>query len=356
MTTLIPLILITAFMFLTPTTAMAEGIGWVTLKDGSLVYGEVVSMTEGTLTINTTFGTDALIKIKWEDVTQLLVDTPLPFHLKEGTILKGKAVEGPSGSLHILAEPLSSAVSVPLSSVTAINPPPIKPVVYKGNFSFGYSTTSGNTDTDHLSLLGELVARSTTLRLTLVGRYILTENDGSLTARNGRATMKLDFFMTKRFYIFSSAFFENDTFQDLKLRTGLSAGPGYQFIEKGDFSSSYFKEMEFYGEAGISFFNEDFNQRTDESSIRSRISFRWDWPIIKDTFTFFHYSEIFPSFEDFENYYATLDQGINLNISKGWLTKLQVTWRYNNQPPPGVKNSDTLFLFTFGYNFDTSGS
>ena len=129
---MIPLILITGFMFLTPTTAMAEVIGWVTLKDGSLVYGEVVSMTDGTLTVKTTFGKDAFIKIKWEEVTQLLVDTPLPFQLKEGTTLKGKAVEGPSGSLHILAEPLSNAVSVPLSSVTAINPPLIKPVVYKG--------------------------------------------------------------------------------------------------------------------------------------------------------------------------------------------------------------------------------
>lgn len=356
MTRWIPLILITTFMVLTPMTAMAEVIGWVTLKDGSRIYGDVMSMTEGILTIKTTFGADALLKVKWEEVTQVVIDTPLPFLLKEGTTLKGTAVEGPSGAVHILAEPLSHPVSVPLSSVAAIHPPRIKPVTYTGNFTFGYSTTRGNTDTENLSMLGELVARSTTLRLTLLGRYSVAENNGSLTARNGRGTMKLDFFLTKRFYIFTSAYFENDTFQDLKLRTALSTGPGYQFFEKGEFRNSYVKELQFYGEVGLSFFNEDFNQKTDQSSIRSRISFKWDWPLIKHTVMVFHYSEIFPSVEDIKNYYVTLDQGIRLTITKGWLTKFQITWRYDNQPPPGVKNSDTLFLLTLGYHFDTRGS
>ena len=54
--------------------------------------------------------------------------------------------------------------------------------------------------------------------------------------RNSRGTVKLDFFFTKRWYWFASAYFEQDTFQDLKLRTALATGPGYQFLDRGEAS------------------------------------------------------------------------------------------------------------------------
>ena len=38
--------------------------------------------------------------------------------------------------------------------------------------------------------------------------------------------------MTKRFYWFASSYVESDHFQDLRLRTALSSGPGYQFVER----------------------------------------------------------------------------------------------------------------------------
>ena len=59
----------------------------VTLKDGSVIHGEVVEMTGGLLVIKSVLAAD-LIKVKWSEVTKLAVSHPLPFHLKEGTILK----------------------------------------------------------------------------------------------------------------------------------------------------------------------------------------------------------------------------------------------------------------------------
>ena len=69
------------------------------------------------------------------------------------------------------------------------------------------------------------------------------------SSRGTRATIKLDFFITKRFFWFTSAYFENDRFQDLKLRTALASGPGYQWIDREDFSGIG-KEMTLYTEAG----------------------------------------------------------------------------------------------------------
>ncbi len=124
-------------------------------------------------------------------------------------------------------------MEVPLDSVTALNPIVQDPVIYIGNLTGGYSQATGNSHLRTGSLLGDLVARGEQLRLTLNGRYIYSDQDNKLTARNARGTIKMDFFITKRFFWFASSYFEKDTFQDLNLRTALATGPGYQVIEKG---------------------------------------------------------------------------------------------------------------------------
>ena len=97
---------------------------------------------------------------------------------------------------------------------------------------------------------GDFVARSEQLRLTINGRYVYGDNANTLIARNARGTIKLDFFVTKRFFWFASAYFENDRFQDLKMRTALASGPGYQIVDRDDFSG-ILKDMTLYAEAGV---------------------------------------------------------------------------------------------------------
>ena len=63
----------------------------VTLKDGSILYGEVIAMEGGILHLKTPAGPDNLVKVKWESIAKLSVSHPIPFHLKEGTVLIGTA-------------------------------------------------------------------------------------------------------------------------------------------------------------------------------------------------------------------------------------------------------------------------
>ena len=185
----------------------------------------------------------------------------------------GTATAGPNGTLNVQAEPLKGMMEVPMGSVTSMNPVVQSPVIYSGTVTGGYSQTTGNSHLRNASLLGDFVARSEQLRLSMNGRYVYGDNSNTLIARNARGTIKLDFFLTKRFYWFASAYFENDRFQDLKMRTALASGPGYQFIERGDFSG-ILKDMTFYSEAGLAYFNEDFRTADDKSSLRARVSMK----------------------------------------------------------------------------------
>lgn len=330
--------------------APAQGTDLVTLKDGSLIYGEVVEMADGKLKVKTKFGTDETISIKWENVRRLAISHPVPVRLKDGTVLMGTVQEGKDGTLELKPEPLDGPLTIALDQVTGINPP-VKPAFeIEGNATLGFAGAEGNVRYQNISGLGEFVGRSEKWRLTLIGRYVYGETEGNLITRNARATVKVDRFLTKRLYFFSSAYFEQDTFQDLNLRTAISAGPGYQFIEKGDYASPHLKDMQLYAEVGPAYFHEDFKVKSDKTSLRARLSAKLDWPIIKDVISLYQYTEFFPSLQDSNDFYLTTDQGVVFHIWKNFVFKPQLTYRYNNSPPPGVKSSDTLYLITFGYS------
>ena len=359
-TTLICLFVFTAFSAIgMPALASAQSDSAspapdiVTLKDGSVLYGELIEMAGGVLLIKMASSSDNMIKIKWDEVTKLEVHHPIPFHLKEGTTLKGTATSGPEGTLNIQAEPLEGSITVPLASVTSINPLIQPPVVYIGSLNAGFSHSTGNSKLRNVSVLGDFVARSEQLRLTMLGRYVYGDNAGELITRNARGTIKLDFFITKRLFWFASAYFENDRFQDLKLRTAISSGPGFQWVERGDFDG-LLKDMTFYTEAGLAYFNEDFRTAEDKASFRARMSMKLDWPLFDGLITLYHYDEIFPSFQDASDFFFTMDNGIRLKIAVGLTSGFQVTTRYNNQPPAGRSDTDNLYLFTLGYGFDTT--
>ena len=325
----------------------------VTLKDGSTIYGEVIEMMGGILIMKNAASPDNAIKVKWSDIAKLAVNHPIPFHLKEGSVLIGTATAGDDGNVNIQSEPLKGSMTVPLNDIGSVNPLIQAPVIYTANLTGGYSQTTGNSHLKNASVLGDLVARSEQLRLTLNGRYVYGDNANTLIARNARGTIKLDFFITKRFYWFASSYFENDRFQDLKLRTALASGPGYQFIDRGDFSG-ILKDVTLYTEAGLSFFNEDFLSAPDKSSFRARISMKFNWPLFDDRITLYHYDEIYPSLQNGSDYFLTMDNGVRFKIWDGFVSGFQVTTRYNNKPAAGTGDTDNLYLFTVGYSLDTT--
>jgi putative salt-induced outer membrane protein YdiY len=326
----------------------------LTLKDGSILYGEVIGMEGGILHLKTPASPDNLVKVKWDSIAKLAVNHPIPFHLKEGSVLIGTATEGPNGTINVRAEPLKGTMEVPLESITALNPIVQAPVIYVGTLTGGYTQATGNSHLRNASLLGDFVARSEQLRLTIDGRYVYGDKDNQLSARNARGLIKMDFFITKRFFWFASAYFEKDTFQDLNLRTALSSGPGYNLIEKGDYESPWLKDMTLYAEAGLSYFNEDFTTAPDQSSLRARWAVRLNWPILDERMTFYHYQEFYPSLQDTKSYYMTMDNGVRFKIIAGFVSSIQVTTRYNSTPAQGTGDTDNLYLLTLGYNFDTT--
>ena len=337
---------------LIPIWGIAGPLGKLSLKDGSQIYVEILEMTEGFLTVKTLFHDGDPLKIKWSEIVGMTSEDPVTVVLGSGTILQGKPRMLGPGTLGIQTDMLTEPIPVAVESVKAVNPPVKKSVVYTGNVNFGASIIKGNTQLKTYNFLGELIARSDRLRLTILGRYLYAENSGELNARNAFGTIKLDFFITKRFYAYAGALFEQDTFQDLNLRTSLFAGPGYQLIDEGDFSNPYLTKMQLGVELGLGFFNEDFKRAPDRNNVTGRWAVNFNWPV-GPWLTLFHQHQGYPSLEKRSDYYITSQQGIRLTMLENFISTFQVNWRYDNTPAPGAKKADTQYLLTLGYAFES---
>jgi len=336
------------------TAPTATPLDAVTLKDGTVIYGQVLGMVADELHIKISFGPTAgedIVKVMWPNVAKLTVNRPVPFMLKEGTTVVGTAQSAEPGSMLLKVAPTGTSMAIPLDTVVGMNQPS---VIYTGAVQAGFSQTTGNSHLRNGSLLGELSARSESLRLTILGRYIYGDNAQALIVRNSRGTIKLDFFLSKRLYWFASAYFEQDTFQDLKLRTALATGPGYQFLDRGDLAG-VFKDMTLWAEAGAAYFNEDFKLADDKSSTRGRWAVKWNWPLWGgDQVSLYHFQEGFQSLANSKDLYVTADTGLRFKVWGGLVSGFQWTMRYNKNPPLGVSDTDNLYLITLGYSFDTS--
>ncbi|MCZ6795835.1 MAG: DUF481 domain-containing protein [Planctomycetota bacterium] len=320
----------------------------IVLKNGSVIIGEVVDLAGGTLTIKVAFGADGTVKVKWDQVASLETGRDHIFQLKNGLRYDGQLTKDDDGRTIVISGMVQGPIE--LENLEAINPPEKKAVELSGVVNFGASVADGNTQTKTASFNAEVVARSERQRLTIRGAWNYAEDSDSITARNTKSSIKYDFFLTERFFVFASALFEEDKFQDLSLRTALSAGPGYQFINKGDYTEWRLKDLELYAEAGLAFFNEDRRVAQDQRYLAGRWAINVDWPISSQV-AFFHNHEGFPGLERVDDLYIATEQGLRFTIWENFVSTIQVNWKWDNTPSPGFERSDAVYLITLGYQF-----
>ncbi len=320
------------------------------LKDGSAIRGQILQMTENDLKMQTQFGGE--VPVNWSEVSQMFSKLKLRLHLQDDSILHGTVEEGDEDTIHVRVADTDQLIPVKLSAVKAINPPPEKVITYKGNINLGATITDGNTQTKAVAANGEFVARSKRQRLTLRAATNYAEDSDGVTARNSRGSIKYDFFLTEKWYLFAGALFEGDSFQDLNLRTALSGGVGYQFLDKGELEHAAFKGLEGYAEIGLAYFSEDYDTTPDTQFVSGKWALKLDWELKPDQITAFHYHEGYPGFEDLEDLYILTEQGVRFTLYGNFIATIQVNWRWDNTPSSGFERSDTIYLITLGYNFD----
>ena len=314
----------------------------IVMKNGDRLTGQIVKMENVTLVFQTSYAGE--IPIQWEQISSIETDSPLHVVLEDDTAAHGVVKSIGGGRLEMQTEALTEPLTFSSDRVTAINPSREPPVKFNGRVNAGLDVKDGNTETKTYYVDGELEARTEKNRYIFGGEVNQEEESGQETADNWLLHTTYDHFMTRKWFLYGKATFEQDDFQDLNLRTTISAGSGYQFLE------SDIKNLS--GRVGLAYVNEDYTiDGQDDDYTAGLWNVKYDQFFFDKFIQFFHNHEGIVSLEDSEDLLIRARTGLRIPLQKGFNTTFQYNWDWDNSPPPGTERVDERYLFTLGYSW-----
>ena len=312
----------------------------VFLKNGDRLTGKIIALKDGTLTLETDYSEP--VKLKFEAVDRMSSSDPVELHLTNGEILKGKITTDANRQVAVEAGPERKEVTVGLDNIAALNPPPKKPVTWRGNVTVGGNWQDGNSETMNISTSALAVRRTEKDRFRINFLYNLTEDSGQRTAENTYGQLKYDYFMSPQWYLYLNVDMLSDEFQDINFRTSVGPGVGYQIWEEDD------KALNF--EAGVSYTTEDrdLGEDTDWVSARLAADFLYrlfERVIFTDQFV------IYPNLDDTGEYTLRNEAAFITDIGASWALRLSNIWERNSNPGPDVEEDDLTWILGLQYTF-----
>ena len=312
----------------------------VILTNGDKLTGKIIEIKEGVLTLETNYSEP--IKITYESVQKMNSSTPVELHLKDGEIFKGKITTNSNGQLVVDAESGRESVTLDFGNIAALNPPPQKSVAWKGNVTLGGNVQSGNSDTMNVSAGGLAVRRTENDRFLLNLLYNRTEDSGQLTAENTFGQIKYDYFLNPKWYLYLNVDMLSDEFKDIKFRTTVGPGLGYQIWDEENKALSL--------EAGLSYTSEDRDLGEDNEWVSARIGVNFLKKLF-DRVLFIDGVVIYPSLEDSGEYILRNEASLITDIGTSLAFKLSNIWERNSNPESGLEQDDFTWILGLQYSF-----
>lgn len=329
-----------ALAALLPGTALADT---VITASGDTLHGRITGMRDGELVIEAPY---AEVTIGWDQIRSVETDGSAVVTLRDGTKIIGTITAGEDGRLSILPDDAAGPVVFEPGAVTKIHPgdTPEPTLKTSGFVNIGLRATDGNTDSESYFGAGEFVARTESNRYTLGASAIYAEEDGDTSANEKRAYARYDHFVSKRWYINTNMSFLRDEFKDLRLRSTLGAGMGFQALETEDTNLAV--------ELGGSYIREDYKDADDDSSVAARWALDFSQELLDDGVTLFHNHELLQGVgEDNALFLAYTRTGVRFPLTEGLNGTAQVNYDYDDNPQGDNAYADTTYLFTLGYTF-----
>lgn len=336
----IPCPVLTLALLLTSTGAGADTL---IMHNGDRLTGTVVSKQDNILTLDTPYA--GTLRIQWSEVRQLISEKPVQVILEDETRLTGTLLPTEDGKVRIRASEIMETAPIALSEVRYINPPVEVNggVRIKGRVNVGMNVSSGNTDTEQYHLDTEVVARTLKNRFTAGATFNRATDSGTETESNATGYGKYDHFVSEKWYTYANALFTRDELKDLKLRTTLGLGSGYQFFESEPLNLSL--------EGGLTYVNEDFYDKEDDSYPAGRWALNYDRLLFGSRIRLFHHHEGLAGLEDVDDILILSRTGLRVPLGQGLTTTAQLDVDWDNTPAEGNDSTDTRYLLNLGYEW-----
>lgn len=340
------LLMLAAFACL-PFVAHADEIR---MLNGDLITGKIIKKETSVVVVSTSYA--GQINIQWSEIANIKTDKPVHLVLTDGSNLHGPLLEDEEGAANIELSEADEGKNVAaeekefdLREVRYINPTPDltgEGVRWTGHVNAGGALTQGNNDTSSLRFDGETIARTLKNRYTLSGEFNRAEDRGRDTRFDSRVRAKYDRFLTDQWYGYVNSSFENDRFRDLRLRSVIGVGSGYQIFETPNLNLSV--------EGGVNHISEDYYTAPSESYPGLRWALRYD-QLLFGRVQLFHNHEALMGFEETNHLLFNSKTGLRFPLLFGLNASTQLNYDWDSDPAEGRKKADTALTFSLGYDW-----
>ncbi len=314
------------------------------LKNGDTLTGEIVKKEAATVIFKTTYTGE--IKVLWNEVDSISSDEPVHIVLSDGSDLNGELLEGDPGAAMIKLATAEGEKNFDLMNTRYINPSDDllhDRLKWTGHINAGATLSQGNNDTKGLHFDAESILRTWKNRFTLGGEFDRTQDRGRTTQFNSRIDGKYDRFFSKKWYGYVNSSFENDRFRDLRLRSVIGGGSGYQIFETPDLNLSL--------EGGLNYVTEDYYQGEDKKYPGVRWALKYDQLLFASSTKLFHEHEVLVDIERTNHVLLHSKTGLRFPPIFNFNATTQLNLDWDNEPAPGREKMDSVLLFTLGYGW-----
>ncbi len=316
----------------------------LTLVNGDRLTGTIVAKETEFLVLQTPHLGE--LKVRWSEVRRIHSEKDVKLFLDDGTMVRGRLETVTDGTvvIHTGVEPPGAPVM--LKQVIFINPSPDisgEGVKYLGRINLGYSSSSGNSKIETLYADTEAIARTRNNRYTAAAKTRRSKDNDRESESNWLAGLKWDHFLTRKWYSYANTNFENDEFKDIRLRSTLGGGTGYQFYESDQTNLAL--------EGGLTYVNTDFIAGADERYPALRWAFKFDHFLFKSRTQLFHIHEAYAAIDNSRNAFVRSQTGLRFPLVYQVTGTLQYNVDWERAPAPGRVPTDRTVQFTLGYTW-----
>ena len=321
----------------------------ITLQNGDVISGKVVSMIDGKVTIASPSFNKLVVAIG--DVANIVTGGEVTIQTSEGAQWKRRILGVEADGFQLSGDGVDR---ISFELLDMINPPPAAEPKWTGSIKLTALYTSGNTRRESAGLLFDASRTTAADRITVDGIWNYgtdTAEDAvtgasvkTVTQRRAGAGFKYDYFLSDQWYALATTRALSDTLADLKVRFTAGLGVGYTVIDNG--------RTLLLTEAGLSSYSEDYRQAglATEESLSARIAYRIEHAFNEDT-KLTHRVEAFPSVEDSEDFYLQAVTELSTSLTDSMVASIAHTLDYDNTPADGRKKGDNRLFLTVGWSF-----
>jgi putative salt-induced outer membrane protein YdiY len=214
---------------------------------------------------------------------------------------------------------------------------------WSGTVNFGLTHTSGNTDSMMLVVSAAADRKVEKSLLEASGQLLYGQTDGDETANRGEALVRFSYFHNAKIFSFAEGGPYYDEFRNVDFGLRLAAGVGRKFIND--------EKTKLNGRVGLAYTWEDHGMdASDEDYVALTAGLDYT-RVVNENVGITCTLSVDQDLSDGDNWIVNAGAELKSKLTEQISLIISATDRYDNDPPPGVKENDFTLMTALGFAF-----